>query len=71
MIEMWEGQDQNHFSQKQDHSAKGKLTEGRLLGRKWQLFILVSPFLWRVQRGRQGEQWEPEFLVRGWRAGGC
>lgn len=52
MIEMWEGPDQNHFSQKPDRSAKGKLAEGYLLGRKWQLFILVSPFF---VEGAEGE----------------
>ena len=52
MIERWEGPNQNHFSQKQDHSAKGKLAEGYLLGRKWQLFILVSPFF---VAGAEGE----------------
>lgn len=55
MIEMWEGRDQNHFSQKQGHSAKGKLTEGHLLGRKWQLLYFGFPFFVEGAEGEAGK----------------
>lgn len=64
MIEMLEGQDQNHFSRKQDHSAKGKQTEGHLLRRKRQLFILVSLFC--VRGGWRGGSRESSGGLKSW-----